>query len=255
MICKNCNSVINDNARFCDKCGAEQLKTDIPTPIAEDTNPNTGKKMKNLLPTLIIVAAVFLVGSFIGKNLIAPSYTDDEENSGYTQDEDNNNDGDSGNINSNTYTSTEFSKVFEERNIIYTTSLFRAPNSAAFVKVSKTDDGVETIGIQEYGYNDNDIVSEMIETIYYSVSGNTEAEKSALIDDFKTTFSEIDSLNCCTFSVRQTSNYIVVNLSYNDVDESSALSELHSVGIVNDTNGISFSATEKTLLEDGFIKK
>ena len=67
MICPNCGEKLNDNARFCSKCGAEinrpaSTATEPQIPIQENASRSVPKKKKYLIPNLIslLVLAVII---------------------------------------------------------------------------------------------------------------------------------------------------------------------------------------------------
>ncbi len=86
MYCRNCGSQLTDGTKFCNNCGAEQPSgTGAGTP---GTNParqpgaaspqKQKKKPTNILITIVIIVAAFLLGKFV----IGPALSSDSTGGG-----------------------------------------------------------------------------------------------------------------------------------------------------------------------------
>lgn len=69
MYCKNCGNKINDDAKFCTKCGTETDRQVIKprSSIKTSGNKEKHKSYKNIIIGVIVILAVFLVGSIVKK--------------------------------------------------------------------------------------------------------------------------------------------------------------------------------------------
>lgn len=68
MVCKNCGAEIDDNVKFCDKCGAEQAaaEAEAAAPVAgEGSEVVAGANLNNKIGIIAVAAAALLVLIFI----------------------------------------------------------------------------------------------------------------------------------------------------------------------------------------------
>lgn len=70
----------------------------------------------------------------------------------------------------------------------------------------------------------------------------------------KTQFATVDALNCCTVTYKMSTNYFTITCTYSDVDKAENYSELYNAQILQTNTFISMSATETSLLSQGFVK-
>ena len=251
MFCSNCGNQLPDGTKFCNNCGAQLSASESPTaaPNAVQKSPEKAAKKK---PNIIVILAVVLCAFILGKFVIAPSMSSDSDketkpNVPATQTQQQapaGNDGGSANT-----TNSAYDAVFEDTYIVHFQAFFNM-EMASFA--SKQDNGI--ICCSDYGYKD-DVVKQWVETMYIPVSGLTEAEKTKAENDLKTQFAALDALACCTVNYKMGTNYLTVTFTYADMDQAANYGELYKAGILQTNTFISMSATESTLLGQGFVKK
>lgn len=259
MFCSNCGKQIPDNTKFCNFCGAQQQiientdsapKTTINQPEIADTPAQQPKKAQKKKANIFIVLAVVLCAFVIGKFVIAPSMVSDSGNNGDTG-----NQGGQSQQSTNNNSSTvdadnpAYEAIFDDTYIVHFQTFF---NMEMENFAMKKDDGI--IACADYGYKD-DVVKQWVETVYIPVSEYTDAQKAEVETTFKTQFASIDALNCCVVTYKMSTNYFTITCTYSDVDQASNYAELYSAGILQTNTFISMSATETTLLSQGFVKK
>ena len=251
MFCSNCGNQLPDGTKFCNNCGAQLSANESPAaaPSAAQKAPEKAAKKK---PNIIVVLAVVLCAFLLGKFVIAPSMSSDsgketkpnEPTTQTQQQTTTNNSGDSANT-----TNSAYDAVFEDTYIVHFQAFFNM-DMASFA--SKQANGI--ICCSDYGYKD-DVVKHWVETMYIPVSGLTEAEKAKAENEMKTQFAVLDALTCCTANYKMGTNYLTVTFTYKDVDQAANYGELYNAGILQTNTFISMSATESTLLSQGFVKK
>lgn len=80
MFCNNCGKEINEGTKFCNHCGASQEASAPQPTMANNTVPTNTPKKNNTLK-MIIIAAVVVVCFAIGSFVIAPSLSNDNDES------------------------------------------------------------------------------------------------------------------------------------------------------------------------------
>lgn len=241
MYCSNCGKQIPDNTNYCNFCGTQQFaKNGVDFESTAEGNNKTKKdsnKSVNIIVALGIAVCVFLFGKFV----IAPAMLSDYNNDPLKE----------------TSPSTEtlkienpaYDDVFDGTYIIHMQT-FLNMETANFV--TEFDDGM--IFCSDYGYED-DIVKEMVETMYIPVSDYTESEKTNLQNTMKSNFEVCEAIDCCTVNYQMSANYFTVTMRCSDIDKEENYSALFEAGILDTNTYISMSATESQLLADGAIKK
>lgn len=251
MFCQNCGKEIQDNTKFCNHCGAQQQiseHTASAPQITKDQQPAKNvKKKANPIVVLAIVLCAFLLGKFV----IAPSMTQDSgsgSNTGcpgsQTQQTTEGNGGTMTDTNNAAYDA-----IFEDTYIVHFQAFF---NMEMKNFALKQEDG--TVCCADYGYED-DVVKQWVETMYIPVSEYTDTQKAELENTMKTQFAMIDALNCCAVTYKMGNHYFTITCTYSDVDKPANYGELYDAGILQTNTFISMSATETTLLSQGFVKK
>ncbi len=257
MFCSNCGKQIADESKFCDGCGAKQgadnsVNSDPNETVDSTQNapitPNSQvQKSPKKKANVFIVLAVVLVAFLIGKFAIAPSMVSDGgsgSSSGSQTQTTNKNSGSS--VDS---ANPAYDAIFDDTYIVHFQTFF---NMEMENFAMKKDDGI--IACADYGYKD-DVVKQWVETVYIPVSEYTDAQKAEVETTFKAQFASIDALNCCTVTYKMSTNYFTITCTYSNVDQASNYAELYSAGILQTNTFISMSATETTLLGQGFVKK
>jgi hypothetical protein len=238
MFCSNCGKQIQDDAKFCNHCGAQQStindtgatpkvsenqQKSADTPLRQSAG--TPKKKTNIFVVLAVVLCAFLIGKFV----IAPSMVSDSGK-----------DNDTGNQGSQSQLSTEndddssvdsanpaYDAIFNDTYIVHFQTFF---NLEMKNFAMKRDDGI--ICCSDYGYED-DVVKEWVETMYVPISECTDAQKLELENTMKSEFAAIDALNCCTVTYKMGTNYFTITCTYSDVDKAENYAELYNAQLLN----------------------
>lgn len=142
-----------------------------------------------------------------------------------------------------------YEAIFADTYIVHFQSFFNMDmKSFAF----KQNDGI--VCCADYGYKD-DVVKQWVETMYIPVSNYTDTEKAELENTMKAEFAAVEALNCCTVTYRMSTNYYTITCTYSNVDQEENYKELYELQILQENTWISMSATESTLLSQGFVEK
>ncbi|MBQ8605571.1 MAG: zinc ribbon domain-containing protein [Clostridia bacterium] len=257
MFCSNCGKQIPDNTKFCSYCGAQQQivrneesvpKTTVDQSGIADTSTQQTKKAPKKTATIFIVLAVVLCAFIIGKFVIAPSMVSDSGN----KDDTGNQNEQSQQTNNSSIVNTgdpAYEAIFDDTYIVHFQTFFNMDMESFALK---QNDG--TICCADYGYKD-DTVKQWVETMYIPVSEYTDTQKTELENTMKTQFATIDALNCCTVTYKMSTNYFTITCTYSDVDKAENYGELYNTQILQTNTFISMSATESSLLGQGFVKK
>ena len=194
-----------------------------------------------------------MLAGIIGRFVIAPSLEPDSHDDGYTgytssqytpqQSTESNNE-----ISVN-QSSSAYDAIFDDTNIVHFQTFF-GMETASFA--SKQAGNI--ICCADYGYK-NDVVKQWVETLYVPVTGLSEDGKTQLETSLKTQYATFESLSCCTVEYKMGTNYLTVKFTYSNVDQAAKYNELYNAGILTTNSNISISATESTLLKQGFVKK
>lgn len=260
MFCSKCGKQLPDNTKFCNDCGAQQQisknteaapKTTVNQPGITDTPTQQPEKTPKKKTNIFIVLAVVLCAFIIGKFVFAPSMEPDSGNSGNTGNQGGQSQQTTTNNNSSTVDTDNpaYEAIFDDSYIVHFQTFF---NMEMENFAMKKDDGI--IACADYGYKD-DVVKQWVETIYIPVSEYTDAQKAEVEATFKAQFDSIDALNCCSVTYKMSTNYFTITCTYSNVDQASNYAELYNAGVLQTNTFISMSATETTLLGQGFVKK
>lgn len=260
MFCSNCGKQIPDNTRFCNHCGAQQQEIDNVNSAPQatenqqkiaDTPTQQPKKAPKKKANIIVVLAVVLCAFLFGKFVIAPLMVSDSgkdndtSNQGGQAQQSTGNNGES----SVDADNPAYEAIFDDTYIVHFQTFF---NMEMECFAFKQDDGI--ICCADYGYKD-DVVTQWVETLYIPVSEYTDTEKTELENTMKTQFATVEALSCCSVSYKMSANYFTITCTYSDVDKAENYSELYNAGVLQTNTFISMSATERTLLSQGFVKK
>ena len=259
MFCSNCGKQIPDNTKFCNYCGAQQQiventesapKTTVNQPKIADTPTQQSKKAPKKKANIFVILAVVLCAFIIGKFVIAPSMVSDSGNNGDTGNQGGQSQQTTNNNSSTVATDNPaYEAIFDDTYIVHFQTFF---NMEMENFAMKKDDGI--IACADYGYKD-DVVKQWVETVYIPVSEYTDAQKAEVETTFKAQFASIDALNCCTVTYKMSTNYFTITCTYSNVDQASNYAELYNAGVLQTNTFISMSATETSLLGQGFVKK
>lgn len=251
MFCSNCGQQIPDNTKFCNYCGANQqiVKNTESAPKTTTNQQSKGapKKKSNVIVVLAVVLCAFLIGKFV----IAPSMGSDSGNGDNPGGQGGQSQQITGNGGGSSVESSNaaYDAIFDDTYIVHFQTFF---NMEMENFALKTEDGI--ICCADYGYK-NDVVKQWVETMYIPVSGYTDTQKTELETTMKSQFSTIDALNCCTVTYKMSTNYYTITCTYSDMDKSENYGELYNAQVLQTNTFISMSATETSLLNQGFVKK
>lgn len=258
MFCSTCGKQIQENAKFCNYCGAQQGENlgTVSAPKINEHQQNVvdtqirqprkeSKKKPNIILTLIIVLGVFLLGKFV----VAPLMTSDYNNNSDSQNNQIQISTENSYETSAELPNPEYEEILEEAYIVHFKPFFNM-ETASFVM--KQDNG--TICCADYGYED-DVVGQWVETVYVPITGYTDAQKDTLENSMKSQYASLESLSCCSVESEMGATYYSVTFTYSDVDKAENYTQLYNAGILQTNTFISMSATEEGLLSQGFIKK
>lgn len=240
MYCNKCGKEIPENSKFCGGCGAAvQMKTE---PVAKKQKKE--KKRTPVWVTLIVVAVAFLIGKF----LIAPSMLSEpqKDQSSYQQEETSQSDSDAVTV------SGKYSEIFTSRNIVEMPAMFMRLDSAAFAAVDQ-DGMIEKL---EFGYKD-DVIKEMVNTLYFPISGMDDTEKNALKAMVKENLSGYLAVDFCSASYNMGNLYYTVSLHFTDLDVAENIQKMSEFGILSADGAdcLSMAQTESNLIAGGYTKK
>lgn len=285
MFCSNCGKQLDENAKFCDGCGAQQgAGNDINSasnqqapnpqqnvnanyqnaPAAPNSKAKKAPKTKNIIITVAVALCAFIIGKFI----IAPSMISDSGsgsasgNSGSTVSSTDNTVSSAGSqtqssisSNNSTYsssagtTSSDYDEILSQAYIVHFQPFFNM-ETASFV--SKLDDG--RIVCTDYGY-EGDRVVQWVETLYIPVANYTDSQKTEVENTARNDCAKFEALSCCKATYKMSTNYLTITVEYNDVDKAENYSQLYNAGFLNTNTYISMSATESNLIAQGAVKK
>lgn len=294
MFCSNCGKQLDENAKFCDGCGAQQgVGNDINSasnqqapnpqqnvnanyqaaPAASNPKAKKAPKTKNIIITVAVALCAFIIGKFI----IAPSMTSDSgygstagnsgsvvSNSGSTVSSTDNTvsstssqtQTDIGNNNS-TYSSSTVTTSSKYDEILSQAYIVHFPNIFGVgISTASFVQEIENgmIACYDYGY-EGDVVKQWVETLYVPLANIDDSKESQLESAFEAQFASIEALDCCTVSYKMGTSYFTVTVTYNDLDKAENYSELYEAGINSANAKISMSVTESELIAQGAVKK
>ena len=238
MYCNKCGKEIPEGSKFCGSCGAA---------VQMQAEPVAKKKEKKRAPvwvSLIVIVAAFLIGKFV----IAPAMMSDPEPSkdNYQQQESN-----APNI-SNAAANETYTEIFNSRYIVEMGTMFRGLDSAAFATVDQ-DGMIEKL---EFGYKD-DVIKEMVNTLYFPISGMDDAEKNALDAAVKENLSGYIAVDFCSASYNMGNLYYTVTLHFTELDIAENIQKMSELGILtgDGADRLSMTETENSLVTAGYVKK
>ena len=147
----------------------------------------------------------------------------------------------------------EYEEIFTSRFIVDMPPFFLMLDSAAFAMVSEETGMIEKM---EYGYKD-DIVKELINTVYYPISEMTDDEKTQLDTGVQEALAGYTELSFCDANFNMGNSYYTVKLHFTDLDTIENVKALSDLGLVtgDDSGLISMKESESGLLAAGYIKR
>lgn len=148
--------------------------------------------------------------------------------------------------------SAAYNEIFISRNIIEMPPMFFMMDASAFASVSA--EGM--IEKMEYGHKD-DIVKELINSLYYPISEMTDDQKTLLDSGVKEALASYTALSFCEATYDMGDSYYIVSLHFTDLDNTDHVKTLSDLGLVtgDDSGLISMKESEASLLESGYVKR
>lgn len=259
MYCTKCGKELNNDAKFCDGCGTPIGGVEVEVKQQPKKSKKTG-----LIIAIVAIVLAFIIGilALIGwvaeyyfQNLNVDDYNFEdldidvsdliEGDVSVTENEDTVTD-------STNESYVSYEEVFSYRNIIDSPAIFMMLDSASFVLASP-DGMVEKL---EFGYED-DMVKEMVNTVYYPITGLSAEEVDAIDSSMRTAFSTYESDGFCTVSYNSLSDYYVITIKFTSLDKAENVKKMGEYGMLTgtDVTVISMSETESGLINSGYIKK
>ena len=256
MICKHCGTQNPDNTRICKQCGMPLEESTAQNQVKQEESKNkTSKnvmKKKSLLLIIGIPLLAYVIGQAAGKKLgenmsggsnsSTPVETSVEDD---TQKEDN----------------PEYTKIFTERGIIKPSMLVLGKDSASYAKVGVTDEGLETIDCIDIAYDaDTGIISNLTDVGYIDVSSFTQEALESMKTEIQEAFQGYEGENfSATFDGEPINSYYKFCLEYKNLEDEDVVKNFVDQGLLTltgtGTGVLDFTATENSLLSQGYIKK
>lgn len=287
MFCSNCGKQIPDNTKFCSYCGAQQAAgnnmnsapnqqrytsgaTGNQQPVYTANQPQRKppkKKKNNILVVFLVVLVMSGVGTMVGKSM-AKSYEDDSKSDGIVLD--NNLDTKKTELppaqentpveesTAETEENPEYTKIFADRFIVQMPAMFMTKERASFAKV--TEEGM--VESMQIGSSD-DVITDMIETIYIDVSTMSDSDKEAMDATLSGKYAEFENMDFLTISTNMGTSYYSFSCKMTNLDEKENLTAAIEAGLISVTTPgstdavdyLSMKSTESALLSGGYIKK
>lgn len=146
----------------------------------------------------------------------------------------------------------EYDKVFSDNGIFAYNNYFVSLEDSHYVKQDPESGLIESL---EFGYED-DIVYEMIDTMYYITTGMTDSEVDAVKNILEETCDNYRKLDFCTVESNEYSSYLKYTINMKNLDDSDNIREINELGLLSGSNltAISMKETEKNLLGGGYVK-
>ena len=115
------------------------------------------------------------------------------------------------------------------------------------------------IEIMSFGYK-NDLAKEMYDRIYYTVTGYTDDQIASVDSYMKETFASIASNDWCEMTTDYDADkeLYILQLHYTGLDDKDHVSTMVDegvLGLTEDANQISISATDEAAQDNGLIKR
>ena len=256
MICKHCGTQNPDNTRICKQCGMPLEESTAQNQVKQEESKNkTSKnvmKKKSLLLIIGIPLLAYVIGQAAGKklgeNMLGDSNSSTTvENSveDDTQKEDN----------------PEYTKIFTERGIIKPLTITLGMSNASFAKVGVTEEGLETIDCIDIAYDaDTGIISKMTDVGYMDVSSFTQEAFESMKTEIQEAFQGYEGENfSATFEDEPINSYYKFCLEYKNLEDEGVVKNFVDQGLLTTTGTgtgvLDFTATENSLLSQGYIKK
>ena len=147
---------------------------------------------------------------------------------------------------------SKYDEIFAKYHIVNGPAPFVTLDSASFAM--ETDNLIEKI---EFGYEDN-IVCELIHTVYYPVANWPDEDKVALDETMRETVAPYTALDFCTGTFNAGAAYYTLKLEFTGLDSVDHAAALQELGLIetDETSGLChMSEAEAILLAQGYVKK
>ncbi len=119
--------------------------------------------------------------------------------------------------------------------------------------------GEDSLEIVELGYK-NDTVVEMYDTIHYTVGGMTDAEFNSFDETVRNRCETLSNENYCSYEIKSENGTYTLTMHFFALDSAKNVNDLISLGIISnhskkDSDTVSFSDTQTSLIKMGFVKR
>lgn len=248
MFCSECGTRLPDNAQFCSGCGAST--TSAAAPVGQNTNASATqqnaaakkprKKKANFLVIGIVLLVFYLIGKGVGNSMADSFVSSGETGTAAGQNSTNQ---------STSSSSAAYDKVFSDRSIVFVPEIFFGLDYDAYVHVD--DEGIVTH--MQYGSKD-DIVTEYAITVYYPA----EIVDMQAQDEYIRSLYGNTGLPFVSLSTNMGHIFYSYTLSISNLNDLANLQMVEEAGLIRmeEDNALwSMSATEESLLAQGYIKK
>ena len=153
---------------------------------------------------------------------------------------------------------------WEGRTIVYPADMtfnVLGKDSASYAKVGVTDEGLETIDCIDIAYDaDTGIISNLTDVGYMDVSSFTQEAFESMKTEIQEAFQGYEGENfSATFEDEPINSYYKFCLEYKNLEDEGVVKNFVDQGLLTTTGTgtgvLDFTATENSLLSQGYIKK
>ncbi len=253
MICKKCGKEISMDSKFCSYCGTEnEVQVNAQTDSIFTNDEKKAPKGQMLKKILVMILAMAL-GTGVAKYIIVPAVLSNSDDETLQTESTNKYEFEIIPNDAVSMLNPEYIEIIEKSGIADIDNNFQEFKSNIYL--AQLDGGsYEKI---EFGY-DNDIVKEVVSSLYYPISNYTEIDIETVDAAMKQQFSSVEQLSFCQVAYSKTDRYYCVTIKIKKLDSYENVKDLSTTGILGLETGvglISMELTEEELLNTGYVKK
>lgn len=259
MFCEKCGKEIADNVKFCPSCGNDRSMTyhnftsgNSSNTVVENRNDASKEKSKKKKNNVLIVLFAVVACGLFGRFVIAPAMLSGSDEKNFSTEPSNQFQFEEIPDNAVSLLNPEYSEIFADNGIADLDTTFRGLESDAYV-IQTTEGAVEKI---EFGYED-DIVQEMVSTMYFPISNLSEEEIKDFETELKSYCSPLEKLGFCKVTHTRMNKFYCITVAVKGLDETENVEALAETEFFSNMSGliISMELTEEELLDEGYVKK
>ena len=151
--------------------------------------------------------------------------------------------------------SDEYTALLSDNGIPDAPHGFKGLKSTSYA-VTTGGDSFETIEL----VSKKDTVTEMYDTVYFSVVGMTDEEYSLFTEELRNRCEAVANESYCTYSAEKQGEMYVLTMHFYALDNPQNVRDLITLGIISnysskDSDTVSLTDTETSLLKMGFTKR